>query len=366
MADSITLEKTEVTVLVEDSSAIAGLRYQPDTQKLFVQFQSGEKEYPFYNVPSEVFDNFTSADSKGKFFHAEIRDQYPPTPEQAFRQELKTTLEAAGIDTSEPVKIQAGRDVIFKGDIDSPEVNKLSASRLAILTSALDVAANGSQAEGQQGKGVVNIDVGERRVFRMAKGEVETNDLQPVRTEQQAQTKLDFAESLEALGGKLLGRSGESLTQCLEDKGLTVGFYEDFDGYRDAWNATTDWVVEQAKTDSTVTNFLQEFPDKLGSVSSHLLERQFDLEWEPQTVPEASPLTSDQSAVRSQDQFAAQPISSPLTALPIANTTPEVLPPQSFNPAVAKRELQEFDQRLNPSRTESDAGNRGESFERPA
>lgn len=354
MADTTTLEKPEVTIAVEDSSAISGLRYQADNQKLFVQFQSGEKEYPYYNVPPQVFEEFAQAESKGKFFHAEIRDQYPPTPEQAFREELKQTLEAAGIDPHEPVKIQMGRDVVFKGDIDSPDVNKLSESRLATLSAALDVAANGSETEGTSRKGVVNIDVGDRRVFRMVKGEGEVNDLQPPRVDRELQEEFDFAQSLEALTKGILERSEDSLLEHLEEKGLTVGFYEDFDGYRDAWNATTDWVVDQAKTDTTLSAFLEEFPGKLASVSSKLLEQEFDPELalqEPE--PAALPAIVEQSPVPPQDQVPAPADTSPQQgSLPVG--TPEVVPAPTpstalpFNPAIAKRELQEFDQRLNP------------------
>lgn len=57
-----------------DSSAIQTIDY--DNDKLFVRFASGER-YVYVGVPPEVCRSFLDADSKGRFFQAEIRDCYP-------------------------------------------------------------------------------------------------------------------------------------------------------------------------------------------------------------------------------------------------------------------------------------------------
>ena len=57
-----------------DSSAIQTIDY--DNEKLFVRFTSGER-YVYVGVPAEICRSFLDADSKGHFFQAEIRDQYP-------------------------------------------------------------------------------------------------------------------------------------------------------------------------------------------------------------------------------------------------------------------------------------------------
>jgi len=59
-----------------ESSAIQAVDYDPDHEKLFVRFQSGER-YVYVGVPGEVCRSFLDAASKGRFFQAEIRDQYP-------------------------------------------------------------------------------------------------------------------------------------------------------------------------------------------------------------------------------------------------------------------------------------------------
>lgn len=59
-----------------DSAAIQAIDYDEDRAKLFVRFTSGER-YVYVGVPGEVHRSFVEADSKGGFFHAEIRDQYP-------------------------------------------------------------------------------------------------------------------------------------------------------------------------------------------------------------------------------------------------------------------------------------------------
>jgi hypothetical protein len=59
-----------------DSAAIQTIDYDNERAKLFVRFASGER-YVYVGVPPEVCRSFLDADSKGRFFHAEIRDQYP-------------------------------------------------------------------------------------------------------------------------------------------------------------------------------------------------------------------------------------------------------------------------------------------------
>jgi lysyl-tRNA synthetase class 2 len=59
-----------------DSTAIQAIDYDQDHEKLFVRFASGER-YLYVGVPGEVCRSFLDADSKGRFFQAEIRDQYP-------------------------------------------------------------------------------------------------------------------------------------------------------------------------------------------------------------------------------------------------------------------------------------------------
>jgi hypothetical protein len=59
-----------------DSSAIQAIDYDGARAKLLVTFASGE-EYVYVGVPGEVHRSFLDADSKGRFFQAEIRDRYP-------------------------------------------------------------------------------------------------------------------------------------------------------------------------------------------------------------------------------------------------------------------------------------------------
>lgn len=59
-----------------ESTAIQAIDYDEDRAKLMVRFASGES-YVYVGVPGEVHRSFLDADSKGRFFQAEIRDQYP-------------------------------------------------------------------------------------------------------------------------------------------------------------------------------------------------------------------------------------------------------------------------------------------------
>ncbi len=59
-----------------ESTAISEIDYDPEVAKLLVRFASGER-YVYVGVPGEVCRSFLEAESKGRFFQAEIRDRYP-------------------------------------------------------------------------------------------------------------------------------------------------------------------------------------------------------------------------------------------------------------------------------------------------
>ena len=65
-----------------ESAAISDIRYDENRAKLFVRFLDGD-EYVYVGVPGEVHRSFVDADSKGRFFAYEIRDQYPYNKIQA-------------------------------------------------------------------------------------------------------------------------------------------------------------------------------------------------------------------------------------------------------------------------------------------
>jgi lysyl-tRNA synthetase class 2 len=59
-----------------ESAAISDIAYDVERAKLLVRFVSGER-YVYVGVPGEVHRSFVGAESKGRFFQAEIRDKYP-------------------------------------------------------------------------------------------------------------------------------------------------------------------------------------------------------------------------------------------------------------------------------------------------
>lgn len=59
-----------------ESSAIQEIDYDAERAKLVVRFASGER-YVYVGVPGEVHRSFCEAESKGRFFRAEIRGRYP-------------------------------------------------------------------------------------------------------------------------------------------------------------------------------------------------------------------------------------------------------------------------------------------------
>ncbi len=57
------------------SRTIAKVRYEDKASTLEIQFQSG-LVYRYFNVPRSVYDGLLQADSKGKYFNAEIKNKY--------------------------------------------------------------------------------------------------------------------------------------------------------------------------------------------------------------------------------------------------------------------------------------------------
>lgn len=58
------------------SSNISAIGYDEDSQVLEVEFINGGV-YSYSSVPAGEYDGFVNADSKGKYFHANIKDRYP-------------------------------------------------------------------------------------------------------------------------------------------------------------------------------------------------------------------------------------------------------------------------------------------------
>jgi hypothetical protein len=67
-----------ITVSGIDSSHIGGFDYDVDTKTLMVAFKNGAL-YTFEDVPVEVVEGLVASDSKGKYFHAHIRNQFATT-----------------------------------------------------------------------------------------------------------------------------------------------------------------------------------------------------------------------------------------------------------------------------------------------
>ena len=58
------------------STVIRHFDYDPRTAALDIEFVSGRR-YRYAGVPSELAEGFRGAFSKGRFFNAHIRDDYP-------------------------------------------------------------------------------------------------------------------------------------------------------------------------------------------------------------------------------------------------------------------------------------------------
>ena len=57
------------------SSNISGVGYAPASMTLEIAFHGGGV-YQYFDVPETMYQEFMRAGSKGKFFHANIKDNY--------------------------------------------------------------------------------------------------------------------------------------------------------------------------------------------------------------------------------------------------------------------------------------------------
>lgn len=58
-----------------NSSTILSYDYHVATQTMEITFKSG-RVYMYQNVPQDVINNFKESESKGSFFHNNIKDHY--------------------------------------------------------------------------------------------------------------------------------------------------------------------------------------------------------------------------------------------------------------------------------------------------
>jgi hypothetical protein len=61
--------------LFEKSSLLSRAEWDPEFKILTVFFRSG-MPYEYIEVPEEVWDEFTKAESAGKYFHSSIRSKF--------------------------------------------------------------------------------------------------------------------------------------------------------------------------------------------------------------------------------------------------------------------------------------------------
>ncbi|MTF39064.1 KTSC domain-containing protein [Cyanobacterium aponinum 0216] len=59
-----------------NSTAISAIGYEPMTKTMNVKFRNNNRIYTFCGVPSFIFDDFISANSKGQYYDQHIRDRY--------------------------------------------------------------------------------------------------------------------------------------------------------------------------------------------------------------------------------------------------------------------------------------------------
>lgn len=62
--------------ILVNSSNVSSVGDHADSQTLEIEFNSGGV-YQYSGVPESVYEGMMGADSKGKYFHANIKNTYP-------------------------------------------------------------------------------------------------------------------------------------------------------------------------------------------------------------------------------------------------------------------------------------------------
>ena len=58
-----------------ESRMLSSIGFEPDTSTLELEFKNGAV-WQYFDFPESLWYEFETAESKGKFFHAEIKNQY--------------------------------------------------------------------------------------------------------------------------------------------------------------------------------------------------------------------------------------------------------------------------------------------------
>ena len=71
-------EDAQLKKMSVSSTAIDDIEYDPTKEIARVKFTSGDKYYSFPNMPQEEISRWLRAPSKGKYYHAAIKDYSVP------------------------------------------------------------------------------------------------------------------------------------------------------------------------------------------------------------------------------------------------------------------------------------------------
>lgn len=58
-----------------ESTHLSMIRYEEESRTLEIEFQDGSR-YQYFEVPRAEFEGLNAADSKGTYFHENIRERY--------------------------------------------------------------------------------------------------------------------------------------------------------------------------------------------------------------------------------------------------------------------------------------------------
>lgn len=105
---------------------------------------------------------------------------------------------------AEPIEIKMGREIVYReGYADKDPVNKLNANTLKLLQAAVDAPPQAGAEATTGAKGTINIKAGDELIYRMSKGAVETNRLEPKPVGQAEVSSLEVVQEASTADPKL-------------------------------------------------------------------------------------------------------------------------------------------------------------------
>ena len=187
-------------------------------------------------------------------------------------------LEELPKDTPEPIEIKMGREIVYReGYADKDPIDKLSLNKLKLLQAAVDLPQQDGTAATTDVKGTINIKAGDKLVYRMSQGAVETNRLQPepstqaIQQTQEVPAQTSLTSTPEATTSSVTAIEAQPPSNHPPPKVVSILDVLDRQNQQVADTATRKWMQQ---TTRVIRRSSQQLTDKVAAIAANIRSRQ--------------------------------------------------------------------------------------------